>query len=136
MSQAIRSFGHWLDPWRGRLVVAIVLIVGLYFVVAFGNQAWKARQLRAEVAARQAVIARMEADNQSLKQQTQSDASSQYLSDVEQIARRDLNLAHPGETVLLIRWHDTATPAPAAGASAPAQRAPEPNWRKWVDLFR
>ena len=136
MSRALGWAGRWFERWRGRLVVAMVLVVGLYFVVAFGNQAWKARQLSAQVAARQAVVDKMQAENQSLQRQVQNDASNQYLSDVEAIARRDLNLSRPGETVLLVRWHDTATPVPTAPAKPAHSQIPQPNWRKWLNLFR
>ena len=131
-----RLAGSWFGQWRGRLVVALVLAVGLYFVVAFGNQAWKARQLQAEVAARQATVTAMEAENKTLQEQAQRDASPQYLSDVEASARRDLNLSHPGETVLLIRWQASATPTPAPAGHEPNRHAPQPNWRKWLDLVR
>lgn len=136
MTHAARLARSWFGQWRGRLVVAVVLAVGLYFVVAFGNQAWKSRQLQAEVAARQATVTAMEAENADLQAQVQRDASPQYLSDVEASARRDLNLSHPGETVLLIRWQASATPAPAPEANQARHHDPQPNWRRWLDLVR
>ncbi len=124
---------------RGRLVIAIVLLIGAYFVVAFGEQAWKARQLQGEVAERQAAVDQAQAQNQALQAQLKDYSSDKYLAYVESAARRDLNLSRPGETVLLVRWQGGATPTPtviSAATPTPAiQPAHKSNWSKWLSLF-
>lgn len=121
---------------RGRLVAAIVLVIGLYFVVAFGQQAWRARALQAEVASGQADLATMQAKHDALQSQLAQFQSDQYPAYVERIARRDLNLSHPGETVILMRLMPSATPAatpePATTGAAPGAQT---NWARWLDLF-
>lgn len=127
---------QFFEHVRGRLVIAIVLIVGLYFVVAFGEQAWKARQLQAEVAGREAALAALQAKHDELQRQLDQYQSDQYLTYVERTARRDLNLSHPGETVILTRWLPAPTPTPTPVLTTPGQRtSAEPNWRHWFDLF-
>ncbi|MDI3339414.1 MAG: septum formation initiator family protein [Sphaerobacter sp.] len=119
---------------RGRLVVLIVLAVGLYFVVAFGEQAWRARTLQAEIAGRREALAAMQARHDELAWQLVR-YRSDYESYVERVARRDLNLARPGETVLLLRLRPAPTPTPTP-TPAPGQRTTtEPSWRAWLDLF-
>ena len=120
---------------RGRLIIAVVLVIGLAVIVAFGEQAWKARQLQAEVAEREAAIAALQRRQDDLNQQLARYGSDAYLTYVEQIGRRDLNLSLPGETVLLINWLPAAGPAGTPQATAPAGPDAVPNWQRWLDLL-
>lgn len=137
MKRLILEIGAAIARMRGRLVIAIVLLIGAYFVVAFGEQAWKARQLEAEVAERQAAVDQMKEQHQALQSQLTEYSSDKYLGYVESAARRDLNLSLPGETVLLVRWQGSPSPTtiaqPTASATAPPAQAS--NWSKWLSLF-
>lgn len=135
MKNLISVVGASLAQMRGRLVIAFVLLIGAYFVVAFGEQAWKARQLQAEVAERQSAVAQMQSQKQSLQAQLNQYSSDQYLAYVERTARRDLNLSRPGETVLLVRWKDAVTATPATQTAATPHPHTEANWSKWLSLF-
>lgn len=135
MKSLFSTVGASIARMRGRLVIAFVLLIGAYFVVAFGEQAWKARQLEGEVAERQAAVAQMQAQKESLQRQLNEYSSDQYLSYVESAARRDLNLSRPGETVLLVRWQDSATPTPEPQPAATPQPQQQANWSKWLSLF-
>jgi cell division protein FtsB len=135
MADLIANVVANLRRMRGRLVIVLVLIVGAYFLVAFGEQAWKARQLQGEVAERQSAVNDLTAQKQQLQTQLDQYSSDQYLSFVEQKARQDLNLSRPGEKVLLVRWTGSATPIPAAAATATPEPAHKANWDKWLDLF-
>ena len=136
MKSLFLEIGGTLARMRGRLVIAVVLLIGAYFLVAFGEQAWKARQLDGEVAERQAAVDQMQAQNAALKSQLQEYSSGEYLSYVERAARRDLNLSRPGETVLLVRWQNsvsaTPSPQPSTAVAAPVKQT---NWSKWLSLF-
>lgn len=129
------SLSGWIERFRGRVVVLVVLIAAAYFVAAFGDQAWKVRQLRAEVAERQAAIAALEVKRDALKKQVALFSSDQYLAYVEQIARRDLGLSHPDETTLLVHWLPAPDSSPAASSSPTVAGSTEPNWHKWLDLL-
>ncbi len=136
MKSFLSAVGVTLARMRGRLVIAFVLLIGAYFVVAFGEQAWKARQLQGEVAERQAAVDQMDAQHQTLQSQLKQYSSDQYLSYVESRARRDLNLSRPGETVLLVRWQGPTAPTPTPAATeTTAQPQHEANWNKWLSLF-
>lgn len=133
MADLIANVVATFHQMRGRLVIVLVLIVGAYFLVAFGEQAWKARQLNAEVAERQSAVNDLTAQKQQLQAQLDQYSSDQYLAFVEQKARQDLNLSRPGEKVLLVRWQGAPSPTPAATATVePPHKA---NWDKWLDLF-
>ncbi|HVX29165.1 MAG TPA: septum formation initiator family protein [Nitrolancea sp.] len=135
MADVIANLVATLHRMRGRLVIVLVLIVGAYFLVAFGEQAWKARQLEGEVAERQSAVDELTQQKQQLQAQLDQYSSDQYLAFVEQKARQDLNLSRPGEHVLLVRWTGGASPTPAASATATPEPPHKANWDKWLDLF-
>lgn len=120
---------------RGRLVIAVVIVIGLYFIVAFGQQAWRARALESRVSEQQSEIATMVANKDKLQDQLSLYQSNQYQNYVQQIARRDLNLSQPGDTVIIP--HFSAVPAPAATSTTHQSdtKAPPSNWRHWLNLF-
>ena len=61
------SLGELLDQQRNRIAIILILLVGVYFMVAFGEQAWRARQLQAEEASLGSAIAKIERDNAALQ---------------------------------------------------------------------
>jgi cell division protein FtsB len=135
MSGLDHSIRTWLEPLRGRIMTGIVLLIGLYFVLAFGEQAWHARELEAEVADRQADLAALQLRREELQERVSIYNSDAYLAYVEQAARRELNLSYPDETVLLVRWLAAPEP-PAQGATETMVSQPEKsNWRKWIDFL-
>ncbi len=119
---------------RNRIAILLVLFIGVYFMVAFAEQAWRARQLQAEEASLGGAIAKIESDNRALRAELDSYSAGAYTAYVEARARRDLNLANPGETVLLVHWQNPPPPS-AAQPAAPKKPADEPNWRRWLDIF-
>ena len=135
MRSLVEAAGATLTRMRGRLVIVLVLLVGAYFLVAFGEQAWKARQLEGEVAERQAAVDGLTAQKQVLQGQLKEYSSDQYLAYVESTARQDLNLSRPGEKVLLVRWQASASPTPSPSATAAAKPPVKANWDKWLHLF-
>jgi hypothetical protein len=60
--------------------------------------------------------------------------SGAYADYVQSRARRDLNLANPDETVLLVRWGVRPT-APEGDQASAASADERPNWKRWIDAF-
>lgn len=106
----------------------------LYFTVAFGNQAWRANQLQAQVDAQRAAIARAQADRVELEAQHAALSDDGYDRYVQHMARRDLNLANPGETLILVHWEQSGAPQTSSTTTAPPAQN-EANWRDWLDAF-
>jgi cell division protein FtsB len=134
LNEMTARLSNWFAPLRGRVMVVFVLIVGLYFVLSFGEQAWRARDLEEDVTARQAEITELREQRAALEAQVQSFNTERYNIYVEQTARRDLNLAYPGETVMLVRW----TPPPEAPVNEETHDegdASAPNWQRWLEFL-
>jgi len=124
----------FFERHRSRIVILFVLVVVTWFLLAFGEQAWRARQLQAEADMQRAAIATIEADNSELRDQLAVYETDAWLDYAQSRARRDLNLAKPGETVLMVRW-GPRQPGESTSPPATASDADTPNWRKWVDAF-
>ena len=131
----------WLDGpvaalrrHRGRIAILMLVLVWGYFLIAFGEQAWRARQLQDDVDAQRASIAALSLENAALQSQADLYASDSYYDYVQAVARRDLNLANAGETVLLVRWQGEAAETSSEN-SAPVPQDERPNWQRWLDAF-
>ena len=122
------------DQYRSRIAILFVLVIVIWFLLAFAEQAWRARQLQAEAAQQRAAIAAIAADNAKLREQLDVYATDAWLDYAQSRARRDLNLANPGETVLMVRW-GPRQPGATTEQPMPATAPDPPNWRKWVDVF-
>lgn len=122
------------DRYRSRIAILFVLIVVTWFLLAFAEQAWRARQLEAEASQQRAAIAAIEADNTELREQLDVYSSDAWLDYAQSRARRDLNLANPGETVVMVRW-GPRQPGSLKEDPAPDTKADPANWRTWVDVF-
>jgi cell division protein FtsB len=136
MSAAPRlaAWRETIEQHRGRIAILFVLVVVAWFLLAFAEQAWRARELRAEADQQRAQIAAIEADNRQLRVQLDSYATDAWLDYVQARARRDLNLANSGETVLMVRW-GPRQPGATTESAAPSTDREQPNWRRWLDVF-
>ena len=122
------------ERYRSRIAILFVLCVAVYFLIAFGEQAWRAQQLQAQVSEQQAAIAALDDENGELQGQLDAYSSGGWYPYVQSRARRDLSLTDPGETVLMVRW--SAPPAAIAPEAEPVPLEDEaPNWRRWLDVF-
>lgn len=131
MSAVARSIHRFISRNQGRLALAVLLLVCVYFIVVFGEQAWRANRLEAEIAQQQTSIDDIRRENEQLAERAELMNSPAYMSYVERIARRDLSLARPGETVVIVPRQPTG-PAPVS-EPAPATDTQKPNWQLWID---
>lgn len=122
------------------LVIGLVMLALIGLLVAnFVGQVLQSARLEAELEAREAEVAALEAENRELEAAV---AYAESDVNVERIAREQLGMARPEDTVLLPQMPTAApppTPATTEQASAAEQIAPaapaEPNWRLWWQAF-
>ncbi len=120
----------WL---RSVLLAGLGVAIALYFVVAFGQQAWRARELEAQVAEQRRALAAIVAERDARAQELSELEGTHYRAYVEQAARRELNLAYPGETVLLVHWRASSSPVVTpTPVPTPTLR---PNWLRWLEIL-
>jgi cell division protein FtsB len=125
---------QFFERHRSRIAILFVLIVVTWFLLAFAEQAWRARQLQAEASQQRSAIATIEANNAELQEQLAVYQTDAWLDYAQSRARRDLNLANPGETILMVRW-GPRQPGEMTEQPATANEPDPANWRKWVDVF-
>ena len=119
---------------RRGAIFGVAVAVLLIFAAGVVEQRWKEAQLREQVAAEQAVLDAAKERNAALKAQLAATSDEARRAWVEATARRELNLAYPGETVYLVNWTEPPTkPAaqPAQEAAPTPEPSEEPNWRRW-----
>lgn len=124
----------------GRRVVGagLTALVLLLFVGGLAEQRWKEETLRAQVVREQEVVAATEARSAELRDQLAAVNPDAYRTAIEAMARRQLGLAYPNETVVLVRWTEAGqatVTAPTVEPAATASPPPLPNWRRWARFF-
>lgn len=118
----------------------IAAVVTVYFGVRTSGAVLQNQALAHQLAQQRGIVRTLEAQNSALADQLTYQQTPAY---VEQVAREQLGLMKPGDHVIQLQTATAsqppapaATPTPAAPAPKPAAGPPpEPNWRRWFDLF-
>lgn len=118
-----------ISAWIQRLARLSVFIFSLLLSVALANTVYHTWKKRDFLRAREAQLAAEIAKNDRLTKQFTVSQTDEF---VEKVARDELGLSKPGETVVIIG-------SPAANrASSPSGElvnSDSPNWRQWWGLF-
>jgi cell division protein DivIC len=107
-----------------RLLYVIVGLMAIYSLSRSVYDLWRRQDL---ISAQKQVLNKLEAENKRLQADLKESQTPEY---IERIAREKLNLAKPGETIILF----DKNPVTDAGES---NRLPEikPSWSVWWKLF-
>lgn len=133
MSLSLSSAREQLSLHQGRVAIFVLLLACVYFIVIFGEQAARANRLEAEISQQRANIADIRAENSKLAERAEQMNSPAYYAYVEEVARRDLGLARPGETIVIV---PRQAKAPQAVPEAPAETTTaKQNWQLWIDAI-
>jgi len=99
---------------QGAIIVGLLAVVGLFFVPVIQQE----DRYKADIANTQRKIAA------ALDQQAQLKLETEYMKNnpayVEHIARDQLNMGKPGETIIRFDRYETSAPASTSTAAAPA----------------
>lgn len=134
----VRRDRSWYLAFTKRLLGAgLTVLVLLLFAGGLAEQRWKEEALRAQVARQQEQVSTIEARTAELRDRLAADNPAGYRTAIEAAARRQLGLAYPQETVLLVQWVDPAgrpTATPPGDPTTPAAPPPPtpPNWTRWL----
>lgn len=115
-------------PTNTVLLMASIAL-GLYFLVSVTQRTVQVYQLRQEEVRLQREVGSLEARHQQLVEQRDRLQSD---TDIEKIAREQLNLIKPGETAVIVlpNKEATAQAQQQQPLTAPQQEAP-PFWKGW-----
>lgn len=112
-----------------KLLVIVIIIVALVILVGLSRQIYTA--LGSDKRFNQALedVGKLERENKELKKQL---VQAESLDSIEEIARDDLNMSLPNETVVIVPEElidKVVNPQPEYVPPKPA------NWEGWVNLF-
>ncbi len=91
----------------------------------------RARQIKAQIKAERAKLAKIEADNARLEADLLHTQSPDF---IEKQVRDKLGLGREGEAVVVLPDAETLKKL-APQVPVEAENLPDPNWRKWLHLF-
>lgn len=115
-------------PGQG-LTLMLCLVLSAYFVVALGERSAQILQLKNDEARLMREVATLHRTHAQLREERER---LQSTTDIERVAREDLNLIKPGETAVIVIPSAAAVAAvKAEPAAAPADQSPP--WRRWLD---
>jgi cell division protein FtsB len=114
------------------LITLLLAVLSLWSLVGFVGQVIGSAQMERQKEELRAENARLTAENAQLQDRVAEAKSPDY---ADRIAREQLGYARAGDTVILPTLpQPTAAPANLSPPTPPA-RAPDPNWRRWVNAF-
>jgi cell division protein FtsB len=106
--------------------IAIILGVGL--IVNLTRDIWQLVKAKDQIRVAEQRVVQLEEENRILKEKQKYYASQEF---VEEEARNKLNMAKPGETIVVL-----PKTAQGSGNNGGQNLHPDlPNWQKWVRLF-
>ncbi len=134
------KLGRWqISSLTGQLAAVLVTTIAVYILLAFLGRALENYRLEQRALAVKQEIKALEDQNKELKELVAYMSSDAY---VEKVAREELLLAKPGETVLLpvpvtkpLTPSPADTPRPSPTYETNPASSPEPRWTRWWRLF-
>ncbi len=121
------------SPWLSRLVLVCAASLGVYVVALTVQKAEESHRLGEQAEALRQEVARLKQENLQLQQELVYHRSDAY---VEKAAREQLNLAKPGDVVLIAAMPTPeATPAPLPESGSAASAKEQPFWRRWLHVL-
>src|SRR5689334_5373259 len=112
-----------------KILVIVIIIVAIIILVGLSRQIYSALASDNRLDQVLEDVSKLEKENKELKKQL---AQAQSLDSVEQIARDDLNMSLPNETVVIVPKDlidRVVNPPPGIEIPKPA------NWEGWFRLF-
>lgn len=111
------------------LVVMAGVLISLYFFIALGQRTLQVYQLKQEEVRLQGEVMALEVRNRQLSAQRDRLLTD---TDIEKVAREELNLVKPGETAVIVLTNRQLTDGRQQEDAAQSQEEPEtsPFWQR------
>lgn len=113
--------------------IGIYAIWGLILILTLSvfRNISRASQINSQIQAEKAKIAKIQADNDKLEEEV---AQAKSPSFIEKEVRNKLGLGKAGEAIVVLPDADTLRKL-APQMPTEVDTLPDPNWRKWIQLF-
>ncbi len=115
---------------RKKLILIILFIVSLYLIVYSVKDILGILKKKEEIKKEQLKLERLKAKNEELKKQLEYVKTPEF---IEKEAREKLNLARPGEVVVILP--ENVSEIVDIGKEQKPSKEEKPNWKKWLNLF-
>ena len=112
-----------------KILVIVIVIVAIIILIGLARQITSALNIDQRLNQLLEDVGTLERENRELKREL---AEAETYESVEQVARNDLNMSFPDETVVIVpesMIHDVLTPE-----EKPIE-IKRPNWEGWLKLF-
>jgi cell division protein FtsB len=113
---------------KSKLGKTLVLLLFVYLIWVLGSGLWQLYKAGGRLDVARQNLSDEQKKNEELKKKF---AEVQDSSFIEKEAREKLNMQKPGETVIVLPEMDLKS-----DSSADKKEIEEPNWEKWLDLFK
>ena len=113
---------------HSKTVQLIIIVVGALLILNFSRDILKLLKAGDRLKEAEEKVTRLEKEHQALQEKREFYASEEF---VEQEARNKLNMARPGETIVIL----PPNVKEILGHSDRPQAPDIPNWQKWWKLF-
>lgn len=116
---------------KDKIVGYLGIFLTIIFSISLARGVSRVRLVKDEIAKRQAEVAKMERDNEILKEELAKVQSPQY---IEKEIRNKLGLVKTGEIIVVLPEPEVVkslAPTIPEDDIAP----PDPNWKRWLRLF-
>lgn len=114
--------------FKSRLSQLVFIVIGLMMIVGLSKNILRLLKVDDRIEEIERNVAELRQKNQELKEAREYYSSDEF---VEKEARNRLNLAKPGETMVIL----PSNLAEILGRKDNQEVRAVPNWKKWWDLF-
>ena len=121
-----------MDVKKRRRIILVVLVVGVYFIVALWRNLGDFSGLDGRVSEVEDEVSELRRENEELKRLSEKTTSDEF---VEQEIRDKLGLVKPGEKVVILPEEYIDDSGGFVESSEPSEVKELENWKKWWNLF-
>ena len=121
-----------MDVKKRRRIILVVLVVGVYFIVALWRNLGDFSGLDGRVSEVEDEVSELRRENEELKRLSEKTTSDEF---VEQEIRDKLGLVKPGEKVVILPGEYIDDGGGFVESSEPSEVKELENWKKWWNLF-
>ncbi len=109
----------------------LIIFVSFLLILSLVKNIIKTGEVRKEIAKEKDKVERLKTENERLKRETQEVESQAF---IEKQLRDKLGLARKGEVVLVLPDEETLQKL-APQIPQEEETLPDPNWKRWLNLF-